>query len=409
MAERRWHVWLHGHHLGEIERLRSGRARLRFDSEALQRWGVGARPLSYSLPLTSRRVESLALETYLVNLLPEGAVRAQLEREYRVHPGDALELLGHIGAECAGAVQITCTDVVATGTPVPLSSHEVDRIVEELPTLTPPPGQQVTASLGGVQSKVLLTRTEQGWAWPADGAISTHLIKPAPSDPGAPIPLIVEYEEWALRLARAAGVPAASATLETFGERQALVIERYDRRGGRRLHQEDAAQALGIRPEDKYEPASSAGRLTALARGPGAEAAVPSRFRAELLRLVVFNVLVGNGDGHAKNYSLMIDDGVFSIAPCYDVAPVYYVNPRFGDAGMRVAGQRQLRYIGGEHLVREAVRWGVDEAEARAMVAETAQGVLQALEAVQPTVHGVELARSVQDAAERVVATGADR
>ena len=68
-------LWLHGQHLGEVEQLRNGRTRLRFTDEATARWGTGTRLLSFSLPLTSRRVESQALDDYLDNLLPEGGVR----------------------------------------------------------------------------------------------------------------------------------------------------------------------------------------------------------------------------------------------------------------------------------------------------------------------------------------------
>lgn len=396
MAEDRWHVWLHGRHLGEVQRARTGRARLQFDAEAVSESGIGTRLLSYSLPLTRRRIESPAVEIYLTNLLPEGSVRSQLEREHGVRPGDALGLLTHIGAECAGAVQVTAEESLGAGELVPLSEDEVARIVLEMPTITPPEGQSVTASLGGVQSKVLLTRTPQGWAWPAAGAMSTHILKPEPTDPSVPIPEIIELEEWALRLARAAGLPAAEATIETFGDRRALVIERYDRVEGRRLHQEDFAQALSIRPGDKYEPVGSEGRLRAIARGVGGEAASPSRFRADLLRLVTFNVLIGNGDGHAKNYSLLLSDGVFSLAPAYDVAPVFHANPRFGDAGMRVAGQRQLRYIGADHLVDEAASWGMDRAEARTLVSETVDAVMAALPDLEPAVGGVDLAAAVR-------------
>ena len=73
-------LWLHGDPLGEIEQLRNGATRLRVSSGALNRWGAGTRLLSYSLPLTTRRVQSEALEDYLDNLLPEGAVRTQLEQ-----------------------------------------------------------------------------------------------------------------------------------------------------------------------------------------------------------------------------------------------------------------------------------------------------------------------------------------
>lgn len=391
------HMWLHGQHLGEVEQLRNGSNRLRFTDEAMARWGIGTHLLSFSLPLTSRRVESQVLDDYLDNLLPEGAVRAQLEQQHRVRPGDAFGLLSHIGAECAGAVQLAAGDQPPAGRLVPLSDAEVVQIVSDLPTLAAPAGEQVTASLGGIQSKVLLTRTEQGWAWPAAGAMSTHIVKPEPSDPQTPIPAIIEWEHWALQLARAAGLPAASSELVRFGDRLALVVERYDRVDGRRLHQEDFAQALGVRPGAKYEPAGDqASRLSRIAAGPGSEASNPARFRSELLQLVTFHALVGNGDAHAKNYSMLITEGLFSPAPAYDVAPVFYLNDRFSNFGMRVAGQRSLKYLTGRHLVDEAVTWGLRERTAREVVAETADAVRSALGTAPAEPSGPEVSGRIE-------------
>ena len=375
-------LWLHGEHLGTVQQLRTGWTRLRFSDDAVQQWGVGTL-LSYSLPMANRRLDTEDVANFLDNLLPEGAARAQFEQRYRLRPGDAFGLLTRIGVECAGAVQLTVDDVPPDGRLVPLTDAETTRIVTELPTLSAPEGGTLSASLGGVQSKVLLTRTGDGWAWPAAGAMSTHIIKPEPTDPHVPIRRIIEYEHWAMSLAAAAGIPAARTELMRFGDRLALVVERYDRAGGRRLHQEDFAQALGIRAGDKYEATDEpASRLSRIADGPGLEAQDPASFRRELLRLVTFNLLVGNGDAHAKNYSLILRDGVFELAPAYDVAPVFYVNPRFSDFGMRLAGQRNLRYLNGTHLLDEAVQWGMSRQRAQDVVAETVEGVRGGLERV---------------------------
>lgn len=101
-------LWLRGEHLGEVEQLRSGRAWLRFSGEAVGRWGAGSRPLSLSLPLAARRVEGPHLDTFLDGLLPEGSLRAQLDSNYSART--PIELLRHMGLECAGAVQFTVAD-----------------------------------------------------------------------------------------------------------------------------------------------------------------------------------------------------------------------------------------------------------------------------------------------------------
>lgn len=374
------HVWLRGERLARLEQLRSGRLRLRYAAEPLDTYGIGARPVSLSLPLTEKRVQGDHLERFLDNLLPEGPVRGALEREHGIRPGDTFALLRRIGRECAGAIQLTTEDAApGDGRLVPLDAAQVDRVVAHLPTLDPPDGEVVSASLGGVQSKVLLTRTETGWAWPADGAMSTHLVKPEPATGVGPADL-VRWEDWALRLAAAAGLPAAGAGLETFDGRLALVVERFDRSEGRRTHQEDLTQALGIAARDKYESGDGERRLRRVAEEAGAEALDPERFGADLLSQVAFNLILGNGDAHSKNYSLTIDEtATFAMAPLYDVAPVYLLNPVYQGFGHSLDGQGRLRHLTAGHLLREASSWGMRSEVVDETVAVVASRVRAAL------------------------------
>jgi len=99
---------------------------------------------------------------------------------------------------------------------------------------------------------VLLHRTETAWAWPADGALSTHIVKPDPLG-GTGIEGLVRLEHWTLLLAQASGVPAARSELLTVDGRKVIVVERYDRTGERRSHQGDLAQAFGLATQDKFE------------------------------------------------------------------------------------------------------------------------------------------------------------
>ncbi|WP_250445774.1 HipA domain-containing protein [Actinotalea sp. C106] len=397
------HVWLRGDHLGEVEQLRTGRLRLRYDATALDTYGIGSRPLSLSLPLTDKRVQGDRLERFLDNLLPEGPVRGALEREHDIRPGDSFALLSRIGRECAGAIQLTTdADAPGDGQLVDLSTSEVQRVVANLPTLDPPEGQVVSASLGGVQSKVLLSRTTSGWAWPGDGALSTHLIKPEPVTDLGPADLI-RWEEWALRLARAAGLPAAHAELEDFDGRLALVVERFDRAQGRRTHQEDVTQALGVAARDKYESSVGDARLRRIALEAGAEARNPAGLVADLLAQVAFNLIIGNGDAHSKNYSLTIDEtATFSMAPLYDVAPVYLLDGRYQSFGHHLDGQARLRYLTAEHLVREAAGWGISREATTAVMSRVAERVRGALPETHP--QGVDVDRVATAVEERATA-----
>ena len=373
-------VWLHGEELGELEKLRNGSMRLRFSGDAISRYGAGSRVLSLSIPVSAKRIEDAELGTFIDGLLPEQGVRRALEHDFGLNPRDSFGLLRHIGAECAGAAQFTSHGTgPQQGFLRPLSNDEVDAMVQELPTLAPPDGLPITASLGGVQAKVLLTRTAEGWAWPAEGAASTHIIKPEPIFDVA-VPHLIESEEWSLRLARNAGLKAARASLASFGGRKAIVVERYDRVDGQRRHQEDFTQALGVPTDNKYESSiSNPTRLSQIAVVAGDEARDRSEFQVDLLRSVIFNVLIGNGDAHSKNYSLMIDEqGIFSMAPLYDTAPVFLLNSGLHHSGHVLDGHVNLNYITRNHLERAAMGWGMRPALVRETVNSTIDAVLAA-------------------------------
>ena len=394
-------VWLHGQVVGELEQLRTSRLRLRFTEGALSTYGFGARPLSLSLPLTDKRVQGDALERFCDNLLPEGTVRAVLEREHSIRPGDAFALLTHIGRECAGAIQFTTGDVtVGDGTLAPLTDEQVDEIVRDLPTHPARDGLEVSASLGGIQDKVLLTRTAEGWAWPSGGAMSTHLIKPEPISTQVAVPQIIRYEHWALRLATDAGLRAAKADLQTFGGREALVVERFDRRDGRRAHQEDFTQALGLAARDKYEASTGERRLAALAALAASEALDPVAFLSDLLAQVTFNAAIGNGDAHSKNYSVHISQSAnVSMTPLYDVAPVFLVASRLRHAGHAVDQQVYLPYITAGHLTSEAELWGLSAEVAANVVRDTLLALARSAEALGDPDVEISVAEAVRDRA----------
>lgn len=348
MNENVLHVWLYGNHLGEHERLRSGQLRLRFDTQAIAIYGEGSPVLSLSLPLSSRRVEGRRLDTFVQGLLPEMLMRAMIEDANGVPRNDDFALLSAIGAERAGAVQFLAAGrSPGDGELRALSPAEVNEIVQALPTLEPPGSLPVTASLGGIQSKVLLTAVgprpimdgEDQWAWPAYGAISTHIIKPE-ANTNIVVQHLIESEYWALKLARASGLSAATEVLRDFGGRNAIVVERYDRVGGRRAHQEDFAQALGLGVLDKYERSGrSPSRLTRLATEAGSASLDAAALQGALLRMVTFNAIIGNSDAHSKNYSLLISDiGNVRLAPLYDVAPTMLLNRNLTTAGHALDG-----------------------------------------------------------------------
>lgn len=98
-----------------------------------------------------------------------------------------------------------------------------------------------------------------------------------------------------------------------------LVVTRFDRYREvgvvRALAVEDGCQVLGLHPEAKYRK-STEEVLGALVR----TCAAPLPAALEFLRQAVFAYVTGNGDAHAKNFSVLADrSGRWAPSPAYDV------------------------------------------------------------------------------------------
>lgn len=370
-------VFLHGRHIGVLSGS-SLRLAFQYDAEIVAEYGASSILLSLSLPLSRKKSSGPSVFNYFDGLLPEGQVRSHLASANGLATPDALGLLRVLGSDCAGAVQILPEGALPDGPDeaIPMTDKEVINVVEALPTWDLPDDFAITASLGGVQSKVLLSRHDNKWVWPGRGAVSTHIIKPEPLD--SPIPHLLTAEDWALRVAAAAGLSAAESRLETFGSRQAIIVTRYDRTpDGGRLHQEDFTQALALASTAKYEGTTAPpSRLTTLVSAAAPHTRDDDGFRRDLLRAVTYNLVIGNGDAHSKNYSLLIrDGGEVLLAPLYDLAPTQLLYAPSVNAGHTVGGQSRLNYLTLEHVVREGTAWGLDADDARA----TAVGALESI------------------------------
>lgn len=397
-------VWLHDVHVATLSEPSNYRYRLTFTDEAFDVFGDGARVLSLSLPISATPIEDhrtnptrQPVSAFLEGLLPEGSLRTHIATTLKTLTVDKLALLEQVGAECAGAVQfLPAGHRPSTGHVRPLTAAEVDRLVSDLPTYHLPEGSAPQASLAGIQDKVLLTELADGsWGWPEDGATSSHLIKPEPTGTQA-LGNLVQSEDWAMRVATAAGLTAAHTRLDDFGERTAIVVTRYDRGpDGARIHQEDFCQALSLDPQAKYESRDEAetrgsrlGRLTSIAAPRSAD---PDGFRRDLLSLVTFNVVIGNGDAHSKNYSLLLGRrGEVSLAPLYDAAPVRYLASRFKNTGHVIHGRTSLDWVDADDLASEAVTWGMSKTRAQGAVEHV-------LETTWEAAHAVPLPPGTQD------------
>jgi len=266
----------------------------------------------------------------------------------------------------------------------PLSEQELAELIRNLPArpLGADPARGIRMSLAGAQDKLLLTRVNGRWCAPVDGYPSTHIIKPTTVWPHS-----AENEALVLALSRECGLSDNAVWIERFGDATALVAERYDRTvtsGGtiHRLHQEDMCQAVGLRPKDKYLIGRPSERMARVLRE---FADSPQQEIVNIYKQVAFRVVVGDEDGHGKNYSLMLHDGVVKAAPLYDSLCTLEYPELSGTMGVKIGAQQTLATVDRQAILDEAKALGLPAREAEQTLDELSTHVrsgIQSLPAV---------------------------
>jgi serine/threonine-protein kinase HipA len=163
-----------------------------------------------------------------------------------------------------------------------------------------------------------------------------------------------------MRIAHNLGLRTAPIDTSTFGGRKVIIVKRYDRivddaGNVERVHQEDFCQVMSLLPRQKYQE-DGGPTLRRIATVLRESARLDSLTR--LLQATFLNVMVGNGDAHAKNFSLLHHrDGTIELAPIYDVMSTLYYED--GDLAMHIDNVRKTSAVTRERLVNEAVSWGM--------------------------------------------------
>jgi len=358
-------VELHGTRIGTLK----GDWRtfdLEFEPGAVRTFGIDSPILSVAvrLAVVPTRAHKQKRRNFFQELLPEGRKLKRLAQQANLSESDTIGLLGRYGRDVAGALQVWDPDV--PGEPrqprlEPLDEAGVAELLENVqafPLGNKPRGGK--SSLAGVQDKIVLAHTAEGWHRALDGYPSSHILKPVPEG----LPTVIYDEEYGARLARAVGLIPYRTWIQDFSGVPALVIERYDRSPDApqaRLHQEDFNQALGASGDEKYQRYGGKVSLERVARV--LEQHTRPESREKLLRMVVLAAAVGNVDMHAKNISLIHPhEGTVELAPAYDFVPQAHQR-NDGEMALAVAGEYRHAHITRGHLIEEAHSWGLAEPE----------------------------------------------
>jgi serine/threonine-protein kinase HipA len=339
-----------------------------------------AKPLSQALPLSEEVFTDEVVAPYFSGLLPDELVRKRLARYLGVSEQNTFALLAAIGGECAGAISLLPDTEEASSLFTPkghpiyqaLTDVEASKLfatLEKRPLLVGEEGVRMSGA--GAQDKLMVLILNDGTLTiPKDYTPSSHIIKPAIRD----LPDTVHNEYFCMRLAQEVGLPTPEVNIRWIENIPYYLVARYDRHHEKqntttlentsqcliRVHQEDFCQALHRPPHQKYENEGGPSLVdcftllhTLILQGE-----MLGREKLHLFEKVLFNFLIGNGDAHGKNFSLVYEESI-KLAPTYDVlCTVIYGNTFKAKMAMKLGGEYTFKRIAQRHLLHLAEQVG---------------------------------------------------
>jgi serine/threonine-protein kinase HipA len=355
-------VQLYDHSIGTITRLPGDRILYAFSDAYVADAARSTLSLSYKdafgALITETKPTQTRLPPFFSNLLPEGTMRDYLADRAKVNPLREFFLIWALGLDLPGALTIKSID---GDTLPPARDDDADH-----KTSNPADDEGVLRfSLAGVQLKFsAVKQAAGGLTIPVEGIGGSWVVKlPSTTHRGLP-----ENEYAMMELARRIGIDVPETALVPLTKikglpagidaagTQAFVIKRFDRpETGGHIHIEDFAQVFRLYPDDKYGKISYRNIAEVLWIETGEIGA------AEFIRRLVFNALIGNGDMHAKNWSLIYPDRIHAqLAPAYDFVSTigYIANDKLA---LTFVDSKAFESLTLEQFVRFAAKAGLPE------------------------------------------------
>jgi len=203
------------------------------------------------------------------------------------------------------------------------------------------------SSIGGARPKALVQ--DHGKKYIAKFSSSTDLYN------------VVKAEYVAMRLADLAGLHVASVKLAKAAGKDVLLIERFDRVAkGANWERKGMVSALTLFGlDDMMARYASYETLSAIIRHRFTN---PRPTLKEMFSRLVFNILCGNTDDHARNHAAFWDGKVLTLTPAYDICPQGRTGNEASQA-MRIYGSNNLSRL--KTCLKTAHNFLLSEEEAR--------------------------------------------
>ncbi|MDD3934917.1 type II toxin-antitoxin system HipA family toxin [Rhodoferax sp.] len=177
----------------------------------------------------------------------------------------------------------------------------------------------------------------------------------------------IEYAT--LELARAAGLQVCGTRLESIGQTDVLMLQRFDREWNPDANAY-ARHALvsGLTVLDAEDGYTGRGRWSYLLLADEIRrwSIKPDADRMELFRRMVFNAMVTNNDDHPRNHAMLRTPGGWRLSPAYDIVPVPLLSQERRDLALEAG--RYGRVASVYNLLSGCASFGLKLEEAQVII-----------------------------------------
>ena len=220
------------------------------------------------------------------------------------------------------------------------------------------------SSLGGARPKAMIEDGDRKLIAKFSSSNDTHNV--------------VKAEFVAMRLASKVGLHVAPAHLTRAAGKDVLLVERFDRlrvaQGWERKAMVSALTLFGL--DEMMARYASYEDLTEIIRHRFTR---PKETLRELFGRLVFNILCGNTDDHARNHAAFWDGKYLTLTPAYDICPQNRTGNEASQA-MLIAGNNRMSQL--SSCIESAPHFLLDRESAENVVAAQ----IEALHAAWPEV-----------------------
>lgn len=175
-------------------------------------------------------------------------------------------------------------------------------------------------------------------------------------------------EHAMLTLARACGGTTAESRIVTIGDRDILLVKRFDREktSASYLRARMVSGLTLLRTEDSHQ---SRGKWSyvLLVEELRRVSADPKKDAAELFRRMCFNALISNTDDHPRNHAVIAKERDWRLSPAFDLTPMPHVSLERRDLAL-ICGD-DGRFASAKNLLSQSARFLLPNDEAKSIVA----------------------------------------